>query len=182
MKIEINLASYDFRQVRRIRMFLSLLSILLVVLGSFQVWDYLSYEKEREYLRQSLAKVQESQNTLENELRTRGLSATNAGLTAFREKINSLNQFIVQRSFSWTLLLNELESSVPKNISIKRIKPRFPSGMIAVDGQGLGLKDLTQLMVRLENSPVFEEVFLKKQYINREGFVEFILEFRYRPA
>lgn len=181
MRLRINLASYDRHQTRRIGVLLFFCSLLLVSLGALQVRFYLSYQGEKIYLKQGLEKGEKSLLALEEELRSRGLNTTEAGLGAFVEQITSFNRFIEQKAFSWTLFLNELEAAVPKNISVKRVQPRFPEGTITLVGQGLLLKDLTRLMVQLEESDAFEDVFLRRQNTNSEGLVEFVLEFKYRP-
>lgn len=180
MRITINLASEDYRKIMLIKILLWVFSILLIGAGAWQAQTYLSYQGEDRYQQESRLKVEESLRDLEKELHNQGIDASEAGVSAFTTKINALNELIVYKTFSWTLFLNELESAVPDNISVTRLQPKFPEGMITLTGKAISLKDLTQLVIRLEDSQAFSEVFLKDQTTDQEGFVEFTVEFKYR--
>jgi type IV pilus assembly protein PilN len=179
MRLTINLASENYRKTRLIRKLLWLFSILLVGLGAWQVQTYLAYENEGHSLEESRQKVAESQRSLERELSTKGIDASDAGVKAFSGKVAALNELISHRVFSWTLLLNELESAVPNNISVTRLQPKFPEGVITLSGKAISLKDLTRLIIKLEDSQDFAEVFLKDQTTDKEGFIEFTIELKY---
>jgi hypothetical protein len=180
MRLTVNLASENYRKTKSIRKLLWLVSILLVGLGVWQVQAYLAYEQEGRSLEESRQKVLESQRSLEKELITKGIDVSDAGVKAFGGKVAALNELISHRVFSWTLLLNELESAVPNNISVIRLNPKFPEGTITLSGKAISLKDLTRLMIKLEDSEDFAEVFLRDQATDKEGFVEFTIEFKYR--
>ncbi len=49
-------------------------------------------------------------------------------------------------------------------------------------GKAISLKDLTRFIIGLEDSLAFEEVFLKNQATDKEGFIEFTVEFKYRST
>lgn len=181
MRLKINLASFDYKKARRMRAGLWAAAFLLAGVAALQAALYVSYEEEQRFLESGQAKVRQTLERLEKDLRSHGLDPSPTGLEDFKQRVALLNGFIAQRAFSWTLLLNELEATVPKDISVKTVKPKFPEGSISLQGQGLELTDLTRFMVRLEESAVFQDVFLKKQNTNSEGLVEFILEFKYRP-
>jgi type IV pilus assembly protein PilN len=180
MRLTINLASENYRKARLIRKLLWMVSILLVGVGAWQIETYLAYKKESRYLEESRQKVVESQRSLERELNTKGIDASDAGVKAFSGRVAALNELISRRVFSWTLLLNELESAVPNNISVTRLQPKFPEGVITLSGKAISLKDLTRLIIKLEDSQDFAEVFLKDQATDKEGFVEFTIELKYR--
>jgi Tfp pilus assembly protein PilN len=180
MRLTINLASEDYRTTALIKILLWAFSILLIGAGAWQVQAYRAYQNEDHDLKESRLKVEESQRHLEKELRNLGMDTSEAGVRAFATKISALNELIVYKAFSWTLFLNELESAVPDNISVTRLQPKFPEGMVTLAGKAISLKDLTKLVIRLEDSKGFSEVFLKDQTTNQEGFVEFTVEFKYR--
>jgi Tfp pilus assembly protein PilN len=152
---------------------------LLIGAGIWQVQSYLHFQGENEYLHESLLKVEESRRALEKEMRSIGIDPTEAGVKDFNTKISTLNDLIAQRTFSWTLFLNELESAVPNNISVIRLQPKFREGLITLNGKAISLKDLTKFIIRLEDSRVFSEVFLKDQQTGKEGFIDFTVEFKY---
>ncbi|MCI0526201.1 MAG: PilN domain-containing protein [Nitrospira sp.] len=180
MRLTINLASENYRKTRLIRKLLWLFSILLVGVGVWQIDVYLAYENEGRDLEEHRQKVVESQRSLERELSAKGIDASDVGVKAFGGKVVELNELISHKVFSWTLLLNQLESAIPNNISVTRLQPKFPAGAITLSGKAISLKDLTRLIIKLEDSQNFAEVFLKDQATDKEGFVEFTIEFKYR--
>ena len=179
MRLRINLASQDYRKTRLMKTLLYLFSILMVGVGILQGQSYLSYQGEHRYLEESLQRVEDRRRALEGELRDRGLETSESGIVAFTKQIAAVNSLIAHKAFSWTLFLNELESTVPKNISVTKLQPRFPEGIMILTGKALSLKDLTRFIIGLEDSQTFEEVFLKDQATDKEGFIEFTVEFKY---
>lgn len=182
MRFRINLATRDYHKTRMVRLFLGLLSVVLIVLGGLQIQGYQVVQDDLGFLTDNSKQVEGSRRLLEQTLRARGMDISEKGVESFGKQVNVLNRLITQKAFSWTLFLNELESAVAEDVSVSKVQPRFPEGKITLTGKGLTLRDLTRFMVRLEGSEAFEDVFLKKQNTDDEGFVEFIVEFKYHSG
>lgn len=182
MRLRINLASEDYRKTRLLKVLLYVFSILLVGGGILQVQSYISYWGEHRYIEESLQNVEDRRRALEKELRVSGMDTSEVGITAFTKQIDTVNSLIAEKAFSWTLFLNELEFTVPRNISVMRLQPRSPEGTMTLLGKAISLKDLTRFIIGLEDSQEFEEVFLKDQATDKEGFIEFTVEFKYRST
>lgn len=180
MRLRINLASEDYRKTRIIKTLLYLFSALMLGLGAVQVQSYLFYRDDLRYIQDALQRVEQSRHSLEEDLKTRGMDTSEHGVTELTKQIAAVNGLIAHKAFSWTLLLNELESTVPSNISVVKLQPRSPEGRMTLTGKALSLKDLTRFIINLEDSQAFGEVFLKDQATAKEGFVEFTIEFKYR--
>lgn len=182
MRISINLASRDYRKAKLARVLLVLLALFLLGAAASQIRFYLDFRQERASLAQTYRGVMGSRTELEGELTANGLDITESGISAFSQKIAVMNELLSRRTFSWTLLLRELEGAIARNISVRRLQPEFPEGRIILTGKALSLKDLTRLIIEVENAPGFGEVFLRDQKTDQEGFVEFTIEFKYHPA
>ncbi len=186
MKLQINLATRNDRKERLTALALFSLLIALVAVGSFQVLVFLEARAEQRDLMQISRSVSDSLSAVEADLKGRGLDISPDGLDRWAQRVGVINELLSRRAFSWTRLLNDLEAAVPRNISIIRLQPRFSEGRMALNGRALSLKDLTRLMIRIEDSSAFQDVFLRDQKTDREGFIEFTVEFTYhrdrRPA
>lgn len=180
MKLTTNLASESYHRTRLFRLFFFLLSLVLAGTGGLQIRSYLLWQDEYRQLEEDLQKVQADLYSVEEELRALGVDVSDSGLASFRSQVDSYNGLIAEKAFSWTLLLSELEEAVPGNISVTRLQPHFPNRLMILNGQALSLKDLTRLIIQLEDAAAFEQVFLKDQKTNHEGFVDFTIEFKYR--
>ena len=182
MRLRINLASEDYRKTRLLKALLYVFSIFLVGGGILQVQSYISYWGEHRYIEESLQNVEDRRHALEEELRVSGMDTSEVGIMAFTKQIGTVNSLIAEKAFSWTLFLNELEFTVPRNISVMRLQPRSAEGTMTLLGKAISLKDLTRFIIGLEDSQAFEEVFLKDQATDKEGFIEFTVEFKYRST
>ena len=95
------------------------------------------------------------------------------------KKVKMVNEMIVKKSFSWTEFLNDLEKAIPANISIKKIEPRFLDYSVNLSGEALTLKDLTRLILSLEEKPKFSNVFLQDQKLVKENRIDFLIHLNY---
>ncbi len=96
------------------------------------------------------------------------------------KKVKMANELILKKSFSWTGFLNDLEKAIPPDISIKKIEPRFLDHSVNLSGESLTLKDLTRLILSLEEKPEFSNVFLLDQKVAKDNRIDFLLHLNYK--
>ncbi|MBI1821835.1 MAG: PilN domain-containing protein [Nitrospirae bacterium] len=96
------------------------------------------------------------------------------------KKVKMANELILKKSFSWTEFLNDLEKAIPANISIKKIEPRFLDHSVNLSGESLTLKDLTRLILSLEEKPEFSNVFLLDQKVAKDNRIDFLIHLNYK--
>lgn len=179
IKFMINLASEDFERVRIIRAGLYLLSGILFVAMLFGINRYLIYKDRAEDLQEGINMQLRQDKKLEEELNKKEAGLSENEMEALVSEVSFANSLIRQKAFSWTLFLSDLETAIPKNISVSSIQPQFNEGVISLLGTALSLEDLTNLIISLEDSPVFEEVFLNNQKTIENGFVQFTIKLGY---
>lgn len=178
-KFDINLASEDYRKVRIIQAGLYLLSLILFVAMLFGVNRYFMYKDQAENLEETINRQLIQDKKLEDELNKKEGSFSGEEVKALISEVSFANSLIRQKVFSWTLFLSDLETAIPKNISISSIQPNFSEGVITLSGTALSLEDLTNLIITLEDSPVFGGVFLNNQKTIEKGFVQFTIKLGY---
>jgi Tfp pilus assembly protein PilN len=76
--------------------------------------------------------------------------------------------------------MNDLEAVVPRNVSVKSIRPDLKTKKVALDGVALTLQDVTALMTALQASGRFGDVFLQQQRATDANRTEFVIECVYR--
>ena len=179
IKFEINIASEDYRKVRIIQTDLYLLSLILFVAMLFGINRYFIYKGQAENIEESINRQLLQDKKLEDELNKKEGSLSGEEVKALISEVSFANSLIRQKAFSWTLFLSDLETAIPKNISISSIQPHFNEGVITLYGTALSLEDLTNLIISLEDSPVFEGVFLNNQKTIEQGFVQFTIKLVY---
>lgn len=183
MKIQINLASTDYRTIKLIKGILFGIIALSGLLLFMNIFNYTAIRNELKEIEEGIDRIKNQEAKVEDELKKDKLVFSHNEMEELNKKTASINSLLVKRTFYWTLFLSHLEAEVPKNISIKSIKPHFPDGNIELDGEASHLKDLTDLIIRLEESPNFMDVFLinqKTEDKERER-VLFSLKAKYQP-
>jgi Tfp pilus assembly protein PilN len=95
------------------------------------------------------------------------------------------NAVIGQRLFSWTELLNHLESTLPDNVRITSLRPRImPDASIVVQMTltGRSIEDIGEFINRLERSAAFSDVLPGEEDPTDQGLVQATVEGKYAAA
>lgn len=179
MKFGINLASEDYRKIRIIQAGLYLSSGILLVTVLIGIQDLLVYRRQLASFEEGINKLNQEKIKLDDELNKEDLGPKEEEAKVIASKVSYVNSLISQKSSSWTSLLTDLERAIPRNISISSIQPSFNEGKISLSGIALSLEDLTNLIIKLEDSPIFEGVFLNNQRETERGFVQFSINLEY---
>ncbi len=95
------------------------------------------------------------------------------------------NTIIGQRLFSWTDLLNRLETTLPDNVRITALRPSLArDGTITVTMTvtAQGVDDIERFMANLEETTAFSDVYPLDDEPAGDGGVRASLEGKYAPA
>jgi Tfp pilus assembly protein PilN len=95
------------------------------------------------------------------------------------------NAIIGQRLFSWTDLLNRLESTLPDNVRITALRPsvaRDGTITVTMTVNAEGVDDIEQFMENLEKTTAFSDVYPIDDEPAETGGVRASLEGKYVPA
>ncbi len=96
-----------------------------------------------------------------------------------------VNEIINQRLFSWTELLNRLETTLPDDVRITSLRPRVDrDGAITVQMTvaGRSVDDLEQFMANLEETTAFSDVFPLQDERGEGGVIQATIEGKYAAA
>jgi Tfp pilus assembly protein PilN len=92
------------------------------------------------------------------------------------------NVIIGQRLFSWTELLNRLETTLPDNVRISSLRPRVERDgtitvVMTVTGRSTG--DIEVFMGNLDATTAFTQVFASEDRRTEDGLVQAVVEGKY---
>lgn len=184
MKIQINLTSIDYKKITRIKWILNAVILFSGILLFVNIYSYTINRNGLKEIGDDISRLRKQEMKLDEELKKSGLEFSAPEMQALDKKIISINSLLSKRTDFWTLLLSHLEADVPKNISVKSIKPNLNDGNIDLAGEAFSLKDLTDFIIKLEGSPNFKDAFLVSQKVEgkeRER-VTFSLKVKYKPS
>jgi type IV pilus assembly protein PilN len=157
MRISINLASRPFVELRplflRLRVLMALLAAVAIALG---IWAHILQQRlnhasvQMDALRNQTIAAQ--QERLHNEARMR--QPTNAAVLT---RAHFLNALFLQKSFSWTAVMMDLENVLPTGVQVTSIEPQAtPTGDVIIRLRVSGERDrAVQLVRNLEHSRRF---------------------------
>jgi hypothetical protein len=178
----INLSSHPGRHVAVMHAALAVVSLLFIGLIA---WDWQEVKNMREQARsveQAIQRVREQDQQLQSQARTEMMDLSDAVLQKLPRDVAFANQVIARRAFSWTHFLHDLEDAVPGGIAIHNIKVDVKTSAIALGGSALGLKELTALIISLEDHPAFKQAVLGQHHTRDSGQVDFGLTVRYQRS
>lgn len=95
------------------------------------------------------------------------------------------NALIDRRLFSWTNLLNHLETTLPDDVRITSIRPKIDrDGAITVALSIIGrrVEDIDQFMENLEATGAFADVLSLDENVNEDGTLLAVIGGRYIPV
>lgn len=156
MRVAINLASRPFADIapaiqslRRAMVILVVVAVVLLV-GLHFVHDKAEVARARERtLDAQIAKIRQEQQQYQAMMR----QPDNARTLLQSE---NLNRLFDEKSFSWTLAMEDLETVLPAGVQVNTLEPTVKSGQITVHMRVLGPRDRdVELVQNLEHSHYF---------------------------
>ncbi|HYM61124.1 MAG TPA: hypothetical protein VEZ11_09555 [Thermoanaerobaculia bacterium] len=182
--IHLNLSSRPYRDYRPVYAVIVLMSLLVVILGYYNVDTYLQYRKETKNTRTLIAQL-EAQTT-EEQQRTQSANdrLRSIDLALLKKQAEFVNSQLAERAFSWSELLDRLEKVLPDDVHIVSIAPSFDkTGQVhlslvceAKNGNGM-----VATIDRMNNDPHFHNPFPSTEENVGNGF-HFGLEAEYHPS
>jgi Tfp pilus assembly protein PilN len=95
------------------------------------------------------------------------------------------NALIDRRLFSWTNLLNHLETTLPDDVRIASIRPKIDRDgtiNVALSIVGRRVQDIDQFMENLEATGAFADVLSLDENVNEDGTLQAVIGGRYVPV
>jgi hypothetical protein len=179
-----NLSTKPFYNERGIHAGLALAGVIVLVLTVFNLMQIVVLSRKQLNLN-SLAATAE---TRARELRAhagsvrRGINPNE--LDAVSSAAREANGLIGQRLFSWTDLLNRLETTLPDDVRITSMRPVIDKDgniVIAMTVVGRRVEDVDRFMANLEGTGVFADVFSRDESSTDDGLLQTSIEARYLP-
>lgn len=156
MRVAINLASRPFadiapaiKNLRRVMSVLGLVAVVLLI-GLHFVQDKAQEARAREHAADAqIAKIRQEQQQYQAMMRQPDNART-------LEQSENLNRLFDEKSFSWTLAMEDLETVLPAGVQVQTLEPTVKQGQISVRLRVIGPRDKdVELVQNLEHSRHF---------------------------
>jgi type IV pilus assembly protein PilN len=182
--IHLNLAARPYRDYRPVYAAVVIMSLLSAFLMLQNIETYYRYTHETSATRAKIADLevqQQREKQLEQSAQTRLQSIDLAFLD---EQTKFVNAKLSERAFSWSTLLDELESVLADDVRLLSVGPTFtPQGIaLALAFQAKTGEGMINTINRMHQDPQFVNPFPSNETIDpATGIYSFNLSVGYRP-
>lgn len=182
--IHLNLASRPYRDYRPVYAAVVVMSLLSAFLMLQNIETYYRYTHETSATRAKIAELEkqhEREKQLEQSAQTRLQSIDLAFLD---EQTKFVNTKLSERAFSWSTLLDELESVLADDVRLLNVGPTFtPQGIaLTLSFQAKTGEGMINTINRMHQDPQFVNPFPSNETIDpATGIYSFNLAVGYRP-
>jgi Tfp pilus assembly protein PilN len=111
-------------------------------------------------------------------------SVDTAQVEAASAEARLANDLISRRTFSWTLLMNQLESTLPPNVRITAVRPSVEADhrvVLSIALVARGVDDVNEFLESLEKTGAFTGLLSREEQVNEEGQLIARMETTYVP-
>jgi type IV pilus assembly protein PilN len=172
MRLNINLATQPYEDVRRFLAKWGLLTLLLAAATSLLVIMAVRNWRESRVINAQIADMHQKLDALET-ARAKAIATLNEpGNKVVAEKSRFLNDAIERKSLSWTRIFMDLERMMPQGLHVVSIKPEFAKDNrlgIHLSVGGNSHEKAIELVRRMEESSTFKEATLVSESMTNSG-------------
>jgi Tfp pilus assembly protein PilN len=178
-----NLSTRPFYNERLVSAILGLVALVILALTVFNVVQLTSLSRRNRALSASVTRAETEATELRQKASRARAQVDRERLQAVLEASQEANRLIDRRVFSWTGLLNQLETTLPPDVRIQSIRPSSDEGVLTLSMTVFARRpeDVDDFITRLEGTGAFRNVVPRQDSTTPEGLLEVLLEGRYVP-
>jgi Tfp pilus assembly protein PilN len=183
--IRTNLSTKPFYNERRIQTLLLIVAVLVVAATAFNVSRVIRYSRSDTRLATQAARDEARAADLRRQAARLRASVDPKQVDFASADARQANDLIDRRTFSWTELFNQFETTLPDEVRITSVKPhsdRTHGTVLLITVVARGVDDVLLFMANLEATEAFTNLRPAEERINEQGELESLLEMAYTPA
>lgn len=176
--IRTNLSTRPFYNERAVHLAIAAGAVLVAALTVWNVLSVISLSRQQTELSTRINSDHaqaEQLNRMAAEIRGRVNEAELQHVAAAAREANTL---IDQRTFSWTMFFNHLETTLPPDVMLNSVRPIFKDGLTRVTMIVLGRRaeDIDEFLEKLEATGAFEDVVPAQRDNTESGLFRVVVE------
>ena len=179
-----NLSTRPFYNERGVHLLLGIATMILVILTAYNVFEIFVLTREQSELGGNATAAESRARDLRAHAAQVRQALDTKKLDAISAEAREANAIIGQRLFSWTELLNRLETTLPEDVRIVSMRPSVdPDGNITVQMIVTSRRfvDIDTFFKNLEGTGAFANMLSRDQITNEDGLLQATVDGRYRP-
>jgi Tfp pilus assembly protein PilN len=183
--IRTNLSTKPFYNERRVQTLLLILAVLVVAATAFNVSRVVRYSRSDTRLATQAARDEARAADLRRQAARLRASVDPKQVDFASADARQANDLIDRRTFSWTELFNQFETTLPDEVRITSVKPhsdRTHGTVLLITVVARGVDDVLVFMANLEATEAFTNLRPAEERVNEQGELESLLEMAYTPT
>ena len=182
--IRANLSTRPFYNERAVQLWLLVLALVVAAATMFNVARVIRYSRTDTELATQASRDEARAAELRAEgARLRG-SVDLKEIELASTEARQANALIDRRTFSWTDLLNQFETTFPDNVRVTAVKPDLDEKgglVLSINVVARSVNDVDELIGNLEATGFFTQIFSTQDHFNVDGMLEAALQGHYMP-
>ncbi|HEY3051820.1 MAG TPA: hypothetical protein VGK04_00340 [Thermoanaerobaculia bacterium] len=182
--IHLNLAARPFRDYRPVYAVVVVTSLAIAFLMLNNVDTYYRYVRETRTTREEIASIENQIRQERSRTDTAARVIRTIDLVSLSKESKFVNAQLAERAFSWSELLDRLESVLPANVRIISVAPSFAeNGLVhlSLQCEGKGAESMLSALTRLQRDVHFEDPWPTGQDDTGNG-LRFGITVDYKPS
>jgi hypothetical protein len=179
-----NLSTRPFYNERGVHALLGIATMILVILTAYNLFEIVVLTREQSELGGKATAAESRARDLRAHAAQVRQGLDTKKLDAISAEAREANAIIGQRLFSWTDLLNRLETTLPEDVRIVSMRPSVdPDGNIQIQMIVTSRRfvDIDTFFKNLEGTGAFADMLSRDQITNEDGLLQATVEGRYTP-
>jgi hypothetical protein len=187
-RVHINLSAPGLNHLTLAQFGLKLLTVGGLAAAISFLWVGISLHKKIDAVADQTYTIITHTRQVVNQGKTTGIDLSDQAIQKIPQHISFVKQVRERVGFSWTQLLTDLESAVPKSLMMRTVSLDEKTNTVLLNGSVQSLQDLTRLIHQLEKHQAFHDVILtqhaekKGQTTTNQSFVVFSMKVSYDPT
>lgn len=182
--IKTNLSTRPFYNERAVHVWLLAVALLIVAATLFNVSRVLRYSRSDTRLASQAARDEARAGDLRQQAARLRATVDPRQIDFESAEARQANDLIDRRTFSWTELFNQFETTLPDDVRIAAVRPRVDRRngiMLTINVVARSIDDVNQFMNNLEQTGAFANPRPIEDHFDDQGLLESSLETSYVP-
>ncbi len=181
--IHLNLAARPYRDYRPVYAVVVAMSLLTAFLMLNNVDTYYRYIRETRSTRAEIASIENQTGQERRKREAAQQRLTGLDLKLLDQQTKFVNSQLSERAFSWSNLLDELESVLPDDVRLTSVGPTFEQDgtiSLAMQFRSKSANGMLETINRMNEDPQFRDPFPRSDSVTEDGY-SFDLTAQYIP-
>lgn len=178
-----NLSTRPFYNERAVHVGLGLLALVVLAVTVVNLVEVVRLSRQNTVLSASMRDDKRATDELARKARQSRQGINQAELKVVVAAAREANTLIDGRTFSWTALFNQIESSLPPEVMLVSVRPTIDEGDTKITMVALGRRaaDVDEFIEKLEATGAFEDPLPRQRSVNEDGLTQVMIEAHYVP-